>query len=130
MSILRPFLILFVLISASFGQVASLRGVDLTDMDRSVDACKDFYEYANGTWRKQNPIPASMPRWSRRWEAGEKAKDRLREILEDVSSKGPYKAGTVDQIVSDFYLSCKDQTIVDKNGMEPVKARLAAVDAI
>ena len=65
MTSLKQILVYLVLVSAGFGQV--LHGVQLPDMDTGVQACDNFYDYANGTWRKQNPIPASMPRWSRRW---------------------------------------------------------------
>ena len=50
---------------------ATPRGPFVADMDRTADACTDFLQFANGGWRAANPIPASMPRWSRRWEAGE-----------------------------------------------------------
>ena len=53
------------------------KGVETGDLDRSVEPCTDFFEFANGTWRAQNPIPPSMVRWSRRWAAGESAKDQL-----------------------------------------------------
>ncbi|HTH51709.1 MAG TPA: M13 family metallopeptidase N-terminal domain-containing protein, partial [Pyrinomonadaceae bacterium] len=125
MKTLRFLLSLFVLAAISYGQ--TLHGVQLADMDTSVKACDDFYEYANGSWRKSNPIPASMPRWSRRWEAGEKAKDRLREILEEVSAKGPYKDRTTDQVVSDFYLTCKDEALADKNGVKPILPMLQRI---
>src|SRR4051812_45428896 len=62
-------------------------GVELSDIDRAANPCGDFFEFANGAWRKANPIPSSMQRWSRRWEAGEVNKERLKEILEDVSKK-------------------------------------------
>ena len=52
-------------------QQATLKGIEVSDLDRSVKPCDDFYDYANGAWRAQNPIPASMDRWSRRWKAGE-----------------------------------------------------------
>lgn len=130
MSIVRPLLVVLVLFSASFGQTASLRGVNISDMDTGVEACKDFYEYANGTWRKQNPIPASMPRWSRRWQAGEMAKDHLREILVEVSSRSGYPKGSVDQIVSDFYKTCVDEALADKNGIKPIAGTLAKIDGI
>ena len=61
-----------------------LKGVEVGDIDRKVDACTDFFAYANGRWRAENPIPGSMPRWSRRWAAGEANKDKLRGILEEV----------------------------------------------
>ena len=52
-------------------QSAGQHGVDITDIDRTADPCNDFFQFANGTWRANNPIPASMSRWSKRWQAGE-----------------------------------------------------------
>ena len=49
---------------------AASKGVELGDLDRKAAPCDDFYQFANGAWRTQNPIPASMDRWSRRWQAG------------------------------------------------------------
>src|SRR5882757_3050556 len=101
MSFFRTLLVSLLLFSTVFGQ--TLKGVATADMDTSAQACDDFYQYANGKWRSDNPIPASMVRWSRRWQAGEMAKDRVRQILDDVSAKSGYAKGSVDQIVSDFY---------------------------
>ena len=39
------------------------KGVDASDLNRQVDPCTDFYEFANGAWRAANPIPASKSRW-------------------------------------------------------------------
>ena len=77
-------LFVLALSSAPFAlcQSQSLHGIDVTDLDRKAAPCDDFYEFANGTWRANNPIPASMTRWSKRWQAGESSKDKLREILE------------------------------------------------
>ena len=63
-----------------------LKGVEVGDIDRKADPCNDFFAYSNGRWRAENPIPASMPRWSRRWAAGEATKEQLREILEQAAA--------------------------------------------
>jgi putative endopeptidase len=127
MSIFKSTLLFLLLYSTVSGQVTQLKGVQLSDMDPSVEACNDFYNYSNGEWRKKNPIPASMPRWSRRWQAGEMAKDRLRQILEEVSAKSGYQKGSVDQLVSDFYKTCTDEALADKNGINPVAPMLARI---
>jgi putative endopeptidase len=31
--------------------------LDLASIDKTVDACEDFYHYACGGWQKRNPIP-------------------------------------------------------------------------
>ena len=62
-----------------------VRGIQPADIDRATEPCTDFYQFANGTWRTNNPIPASMPRWSKRWAAGESSKDKLKDILEDAA---------------------------------------------
>ena len=41
---------------------AALQGIQTEDLNREVQACTDFYEFANGTWRAHNPVPASLPR--------------------------------------------------------------------
>src|SRR4051812_12935363 len=81
-------------------------GIYAEDLDRKADPCSDFYEFSNGAWRAQNPIPASMQRWSRRWQAGENSKERLKEILEEVAAKQDWAHGSVEQQIGDFYASC------------------------
>ncbi len=105
------------------------RGIQAGDINRSVDACTDFFEYANGAWRAQNPIPASLSRWSRRWQASENNKDRLKTILEEAASKQA-PAGSVDQQIGDFYGSCMDEARIDKLGAEPLKPFLVEIGAI
>ena len=108
----------------------ALRGVEAGDIDRSVEPCTDFYEFANGAWRAANPIPPSMARWSRRWAAGEAAKDQLKAILDEVSSSTKWPKGSVEQLIGDFYAACMDEARVDALGLEPVRPLLAEIDAM
>jgi len=105
-------------------------GVFLGDIDRKVDACDNFFDYANGAWRAVNPIPPSMQRWSRRWAAGEQSKEQLRSLLEDVSKRKDWPKGTIDQQISDFYSSCMDQARIDALGSKPIQPLLREVGAI
>ena len=114
----------------SFAQNDHQHGILLGDLDRAADPCTDFAEYANGTWHKQNPIPAYMDRWSRRWQAGENAKDQLKVILDDVSSRTDWPKGSVDQLVGDYYGSCMDEKRIDQPGFTPAMPLLREIDAI
>jgi len=105
-------------------------GVELTDIDRGANPCTDFFQFANGAWRKANPIPGSMQRWSRRWQAGEQNKERLKDILEEVSKKSDWPRGSVEQIVGDDYASCMDEARADAQGIQPLQPMLAQLDAM
>jgi putative endopeptidase len=106
------------------------QGVHAEDVNRHVDACTDFYEFANGNWRAQNPIPASLPRWSRRVAAHEANWHRQQSVLEEVSRRSDWPAGSVEQLVGDHYASCMDETAVDAAGLTPLAPLLAEIDAI
>lgn len=108
----------------------TLKGIETADLDRSVKPCDDFYDFSNGTWRKQNPIPASMDRWSRRWKAGEDNKDQLRVILDEVSAKSDQPAGSPAQLTGDFYAACTNVRAIDAAGITPLKPYLDAIDTI
>ena len=107
----------------------TLHGIDLTDLDRKAAPCDDFFEFANGTWRANNPIPASMTRWSKRWQAGESAKDKLHDILEAASADKNAPKGSTEQIIGDYYGACMDEARVNARGMDPIKPWFAKIDA-
>jgi endothelin-converting enzyme/putative endopeptidase len=114
----------------AYAQQAALKGIETSDLNRTVQPCDNFYDFANGSWRAQNPIPSSMDRWSRRWQAGEQNKDQLRKILEELSSGPAQPKGTPAQLTGDFYAACTNVKAVDAVGAAPLKPYLAQIDAI
>lgn len=124
-----PFLMAFVSL-AMLAQDAPQRGIRTADLNRSVAACTDFYEFANGVWRAKNPIPPSMDRWSRRWQAGENNKEKLKVILDEVSKNSKWSGGSVEQLIGDHYASCMDGIRINQLGMKPIEPILGRIDAI
>jgi putative endopeptidase len=123
----------FALVLASspslFAQISSLHGIDVADLDRKAAPCNDFYEFANGTWRASNPIPASMTRWSKRWQAGEQSKEKLRDILETAAADKTAPVGSTEKMIGDYYGACLDESKVNARGMDPVKPWFARIDS-
>jgi endothelin-converting enzyme/putative endopeptidase len=115
--------------AANAADTKPLQGVQAGDIDRKADACTDFFQYANGRWRAENPIPASMPRWSRRWAAGEANKDQLREILEQAAATKAQR-GSIEQLTGDFYAGCMNEQQANALGAKPIAPLLAQVDSI
>jgi putative endopeptidase len=116
--------------TALMAQGAPQKNIIVADMNRSVAACDDFFEYANGAWRAANPIPASMSHWSRRWEAGETTKDKLRGILEETASMKNAPKGSIDQLTGDFYNACMNESQANRLGAQPIKPMLDQIAAI
>ncbi len=128
----RGFAISLLMIAMGMGasaQNASLKSIDTGDLDRKAAPCDDFYEFSNGAWRAQNPIPASMQRWSRRWQAGEQNKDQLRKILDELSASDHPMASPA-QLTGDFYAACTDERAINEAGIKPLKPYMDAIDAI
>jgi len=109
--------------------VARPKSFDLGAMDKSADPCDDFYQYACGTWRKNNPIPPDQARWGRFNELAEYNRQFLHNILEKASANDP-KRSPVMQKIGDMYQSCMDEATANSKGSEPLKPELERIAAI
>jgi putative endopeptidase len=108
-----------------------LHGIDVNDMDRKASPCQNFYDFANGNWRANNPIPPSMVMWSRRWAAGESTKDVLRGILEDAAAHSATAAPkSTERLIGDYYTACMNEKEIDAQGVKALHRELDLIQSI
>jgi Predicted metalloendopeptidase len=110
-----------VLLSVCAAAFAQNRGFDTSRMDRSVDACTDFFEFANGTWLKETQIPASESRWGTFNILADNNNAILKEVLENAAKTKNAPAGSDMQLLGDFYASCMDEATIEKRGAKPLE---------
>jgi len=113
--------------SAAFAQKAP--GFDPSAIDRSANACVDFYQYACGAWTAANPIPADQSRWGRFDALQERNQAILRQILDKASVPSPNR-NAIDQKIGDFYTACMDEGAINAKGAAPLKPLLDRIAAI
>ena len=104
-------------------------GFSIDAIDKSVDPCVDFYQYACGNWLKNTEIPADQPEWVSFIELDDRNKDVLREILEKASVESANRT-PIEQKIGDFYGACMDEKAADAKGIEPLKPELDKIAAV
>jgi len=108
---------------------AVTRSFDLAALDRAVDPCSDFFEFACGSWRKSNPIPGDRSRWGRFDALAEANLNVLHEILEKAADPEA-KRSPVDVQVGDYYAACMDEAAAEKKGAAPLGDLFARIEAV
>src|SRR5271168_4183457 len=107
---------LLILTAASFSQSASsakpAAGFSLDNIDKTVDPCVDFYQYACGNWIKNSEIPPDQSQWVSFVELNERNRNVERGILEKAAAGGASR-DAVDQKIGDLYGSCIDEKAVE-----------------
>ena len=103
--------------------------IDAANMDTTVKAGDDFYKYANGTWMKNNPIPAEYSRYGAFELLEEENYIQLKTIFAEASADKNASEGTVNQKIRDFYNSGMDTAKIDQNGISPLKSELEQIAA-
>ncbi|MGC0773904.1 MAG: M13 family metallopeptidase, partial [Candidatus Acidiferrum sp.] len=103
--------------------------LNLTSIDKSVDPCVNFYQYACGSWQKDNPIPSDQTSWSVYGKLYEDNLNFLRGILAQAAGKNGNR-DAVTQEVGDFYSACIDEPQVERRGIGALEPQLDAISRL
>jgi putative endopeptidase len=100
---------------------------DLSAIDKIVDPCTDFYQYACGNWLKQNPVPADQVRWGRFNELAERNNYLLYTELK-AAADGPKTP--LEKKYGDYFAACMNVDLADKLGAKPVEPVMTAIELL
>ncbi len=90
------------------------------DMNLAAKPGVDFFEYANGTWMKNTPIPADKSRYGAFDILGESANEAVHNLLEEAAKTEGAAEGSNLKKIQDFYATAMDVEKIDKIGIQPL----------
>lgn len=102
---------------------AQKHGINLADMNPNVSPGEDFYEYAGGSWMKNNPLKPEYASYGVFNDLAETNRKQLKALIEDLN-KTPQPFGTNGQKVIDFYNLAMDSVRLNQEGAQPMMADL------
>jgi len=108
----------------------SNNGIDTKNFDKTVKPTDDFFQFVNGNWLKNNPIPNSESSWGSFKELQEKNTQRLAELLKEAAADKTAKQGSNTQKLRDFYNLAMDSVTLNKQKAEPLKGEFEKINKI
>lgn len=98
-------------------------GFDPPGMDTSIRPGDNFYQYANGTWAKNTPIPADKSNYGMFTVLDDISRQRTRELIETAGKDPNDRIGAV-------YQSFLDTAAIEAKGLAPFQPWLDKVTAL
>lgn len=104
---------------------------DTTSLDKAYRPQDDFDSFANGGWKKKNPVPPTEGSWGAFGILDkENSEVKLKGIIQEVLANKGNTEGSDQQKIADMYRSFMDTNTIEKMGMEPLKDQLTQIQGI
>ena len=123
------FMIPVMMLAACQPKEAKVPAIDLADLDTSVAAGEDFYQYANGGWMKNNPLKPEYGRFGSFDMLREKNVENLNALFSEMTTMNP-EPGTIDQKIVDLYKQGLDSVRLNEEGAAPLKKYIDEIYAV
>jgi putative endopeptidase len=98
-------------------------GFDTAGMNRAVPPGVNFYQYANGTWAQNTPIPADKSNYGMFTLLDDLSKQRTRAIIEESAQDSNSKIGAA-------YASYLDTAAIEAKGLAPIEPWLNEIRSL
>ena len=102
------------------GKDVSKKDILIDNLDTTINPADDFFDYANGGWIKNNPIPSDKSAWGIGPIVYEENLRRLKNIIEKAVSANA-SDGTADQKIGDFWIAAMDTEKIEAQGLIPLQ---------
>jgi putative endopeptidase len=106
------------------------KGVDVNAIDKKTPPTKDFFQFSNGNWIKNNPIPASEGRWTAFNIVAERNNLLLKQILETAAQTKSADPESAQGKVGTFYRVAMDTVKLNNQGFKFILPILNQIDQI
>ena len=106
------------------------KAINTKHMDVEVSPGNNFFEYVNGKWMVENPIPAEYSQYGAFTILYENNQKLLRQLVKDVSEQTNIENGSVNQKIRDLYNSGMDTTAIEEAGINAIETELEAINNI
>ncbi|HEX2692863.1 MAG TPA: M13 family metallopeptidase N-terminal domain-containing protein, partial [Gemmatimonadaceae bacterium] len=124
----------FALATSAGAQISAVpiqtKPLDPVNLDRSVSACTNFYEFANGGWIKTHPIPPAYSAWGSFNELQENNQSNLLKILRNAAANGNTQANSDLHKLAVYYSTCMDSAAAERAGAQPIVPELSRIARI
>src|SRR6516225_6525748 len=105
-----------------------VKNLDLAAIDKSVDPCTDFYQYACGNWIKDNPIPGDQARWVRSFSVLEER--NLYELWQQLDRAAKSPADPLEKKYGDYFAACMNVAELENKGLQSFEPALKRISAL
>jgi putative endopeptidase len=128
---LRPArLLALLLVALPALAAAQTPGPQRAYMDTTCSPCRDFFQYANGTWLATTEIPAAYPAYGMGFEINDRNQVALTRVLENAAARAAGEKDPTLRKLGWLYAVLMDSTRADREGMEPVQADIERIEQI